>query len=252
MARAIGSQARMRVARDHGAGQACPRLRGRSLAGLGAGSIALLLVAAASVAHGAKSSPPALPFIDRDVCPLHYGCSFREDWVARRPLTAYAREGDPTRVAFGIAAGESFVALRADMYVTRAGIVVMVADLDATCEPPDCSEAGFRTGDVVYVLSYRGEGSYLISHRGRLRESEAFWNRDQPRDAIVREAPEMFWWVLVRNKAGREGWLRLKNTADLGIMFEEQICLSSPRCAEGVGPGPSAPGRTTPAELPAR
>jgi len=33
----------------------------------------------------------------------------------------------------------------------------------------------------------------------------------------------MFWWVLVRNQSGRLGWLRLKNTANVGIAFDERI-----------------------------
>jgi hypothetical protein len=185
----------------------------------------ILLLVLAGEAAPAADSPPPVPFIDRDLCPFESGCNFRDDWVAGSPLTAYATEGVATRVAFRIAPGEPFAALRADMYVTRPGIVVVTVSHEAGCEPPDCAEAGFRHGEVVYVLSYRGEGSYLISHRGRLRVVEAFWNDNPPRHAVLREAPVMFWWVLVRNRAGREGWLRLKNTAEVGIMFEEQIRL---------------------------
>jgi hypothetical protein len=185
--------------------------------------VALLVLAGGAVAEAAQDSPPASPFIDRNACPVESGCNFHADWVAETPLTAYAVEGRPTRVAFRIATGEHFAALRADMYVTRPGIVVMVAPLDPNCEPPDCWEPGFRAGELVYVLSYRGGGHYLISHRGRLREVDAFWAAQSSRQARVRQAPEMFWWVLVRNQSGRLGWLRLKNTADVGIAFDERI-----------------------------
>jgi hypothetical protein len=182
-----------------------------------------LALARGTVTEAARDSPPASPFIDRNDCPLESGCNFHADWVAETPLTAYAVEGHPTRVAFRIATGERFAALRADMYVTRPGIVVMLAPLDPNCEPPDCWEPGFRTGERVYVLSYRGDGRYLISHRGRLREVDAFWARQPSSQARIRQAPEMFWWVLVRNQSGRLGWLRLKNTADVGIAFVERI-----------------------------
>ncbi len=185
--------------------------------------VALLVLAGGAGAEAAQDSPPASPFIDRNACPVESGCNFHADWVAETPLTAYAVEGHPTRVAFRIATGEHFAALRADMYVTRPGIVVMVAPLDPNCEPPDCWEPGFRAGELVYVLSYRGGGHYLISHRGRLREVDAFWAAQSSRQARVRQAPEMFWWVLVRNQSGRLGWLRLKNTADVGIAFDERI-----------------------------
>ena len=185
--------------------------------------VALLVLAGGAVAEAVQDSPPALPFVDRNACPVESGCNFHADWVAETPLTAYVTEGRPTQVAFRIATGEHFVALRADMYVTRPGIVVMAAPLDPTCEPPDCWEPGFRAGELVYVLSYRGEGRYLISHRGRLREVDAFWAAPSSRQARVRQAPEMFWWVLVRNQSERLGWLRLKNMADVGIAFDERI-----------------------------
>jgi hypothetical protein len=185
--------------------------------------LAVLVLVGGAVAEAAQDSPPATPFVDRDACPVESGCNFQADWVAETPLTAYAVEGRPTRVAFRIAAGEPFAALRADIYVTRPGIVVVLTPQDPNCEPPDCWEPGFRAGELVYVLSYRGDGRYLIFHRGRLREVDAFWARQSSRQARVRQAPEMFWWVLVRNQSGRLGWLRLRNTADVGIAFDERI-----------------------------
>ncbi|PYM35748.1 MAG: hypothetical protein DME17_11640 [Candidatus Rokuibacteriota bacterium] len=74
--------------------------------------VALLVLAGGAVAEAVQDSPPALPFVDRNACPVESGCNFHADWVAETPLTAYATEGRPTRVEFRIATGEHFAALR--------------------------------------------------------------------------------------------------------------------------------------------
>jgi hypothetical protein len=61
----------------------------------------------------------AVPFVDRDVCPWE-GCNFGR-WIADKPITAYAVEGEPTRVAFEIAQDEGYVAETGNMWMNRSG-----------------------------------------------------------------------------------------------------------------------------------
>lgn len=167
-----------------------------------------------------SESQPRVPHIERDVCPFE-GCQLGE-WVAESPLTAYATEGDTSSVAFRIEPGEKLVALRGNLHVTNLGRVLVRERVKL-----DNSPHVFEKGDTVYVLSFRGEAEYLIWHKGIMMTVEVFWE-DTPRvasapRAILREAPEMIWWVLVRNAKGLLGWLRLRNTATLGFGFDEQI-----------------------------
>jgi hypothetical protein len=35
----------------------------------------------------------------------------------------------------------------------------------------------------------------------------------------------MMWWVLIKTKGGRQGWLRLRNMAEHGFAMTEDICM---------------------------
>ena len=37
----------------------------------------------------------------------------------------------------------------------------------------------------------------------------------------------MMWWVLIKTRAGRQGWLRLRNMAEHGFELKEDICMRS-------------------------
>ncbi|MBI2526827.1 MAG: hypothetical protein HYY95_03790 [Candidatus Rokubacteria bacterium] len=149
--------------------------------------------------------------------------------MARSRLTAYAAEGDTSKPAFPVRPGERFTAVRGNVHAVKLGVVAVTA--------PVKGAAGrtLRPGDRVHVLSYRGEGRYDLWHAGRLMTLEAFWEplaADGRVAGVMRARPEMMWWVLIKTRAGRQGWLRLRNMAEHGFAMQEDICMkeASRRC----------------------
>ncbi len=154
----------------------------------------------------ANEAPPNAPYIQRDICPFE--CCQYGKWIARTTVTAYKREGDRRSTAFKIKSGEEFTAIRGNVHIVKLGIVTVKKSFDA-----------FTKGDRVYILSYRGEGVYDLWYKGRVFASvDDFW----PNVRLISN-PEMIWWVLVKNKFGKNGWLRLKNVSEGGFRLAEEI-----------------------------
>ncbi|MBI3105084.1 MAG: hypothetical protein HYY95_05845 [Candidatus Rokubacteria bacterium] len=156
----------------------------------------------------------------RDVCPFE-GCAYGT-WVARSRLTAYAAEGDTSKIAFAVKPGERVTAVRGNVHVVKLGVVAVTAPIEAAAGQT------LRPGDRAYVLSYRGEGRYDVWHAGRLMTLEPFWEPVAANGrvaGILRARPEMMWWVLIKTKSGRQGWLRLRNMAEHGFEMKEDICM---------------------------
>ena len=182
----------------------------------------VLALLAASAAAAADRAAPRAPHVTRDVCPFE-GCAYGT-WVARSRLTAYAAEGDTSKIAFAVKPGERVTAVRGNVHVVKLGVVAVTAPIEVA--------AGrmLHTGDSVYVLSYRGDSRYDVWHDGRLMTLEAFWEPLAPAArvaGVVRARPEMMWWVLIKTRAGRQGWLRLRNMAEHGFELKEDICMRS-------------------------
>ena len=159
-----------------------------------------------TVISQANDAQPNIPYIQRDICPFE--CCQYGKWIARTTLTAYKREGDRKSTAFRIKNGDEFAAIRGNVHIVRLGIVAVKKSFDV-----------FTEGDRVYLLSYRGEGVYDLWYKGRVFASvDDFWSNVE-----LIKTPELIWWVLVKNKFGKYGWLRLKNVGDSGFRLEEEI-----------------------------
>jgi hypothetical protein len=180
------------------------------------------VLAAGTVAAVAQAAPgePRAPYVQKNVCPFER-CAYGI-WIARSRLKAYAAEGDTSKAAFHIQPGERVHALRGNVHVVKLGVLSVTAPVEIV--------AGrmLRNGDRLHVLAYRGEGVYDVWYEGRLLSVEAFW---APLASAARVAgvlttrPEMLWWVLVKNRGGRQGWLRLRNLAEHGFEIREEICM---------------------------
>jgi hypothetical protein len=67
-----------------------------------------------------------------------------------------------------------------------------------------------KANDIFYLLTYQGEGFYLIWYKGKKFEAEAY-DKD---DMKVLNAPVAVWWVKIRNRRGQVGWTRLPENFD--------------------------------------
>jgi hypothetical protein len=163
------------------------------------------------------------PYIQKRVCPFEC-CRFGK-WTAKSALDVYANEGDTTKVKFTISAGDSFLAVSGNVHIMKPGIVIVTKPVYS-----------FSAGDTLYTLSYYGEGSIDVWHRGKLENIDMFWGTPSSgspvnvKDAkwskfsgVLTSRGLMIWWVNISSRDGRTGWLRLVNTSDNGFALDEEI-----------------------------
>jgi hypothetical protein len=149
---------------------------------------------------------PKVPFIQHDICPFE--CCQYGRWIARTELAVYKSENSSELADFTIKPHEEFTAISGDVHIVKFGVVTLEKSFN-----------GFNKGDKVYVLSYRGEGIYDLWYGGKIFESnDLFWT-----NGIMKQAPEIIWWVLVKKKNGMQGWLMLRNISERGFQIEEKI-----------------------------
>ncbi|HEX6750139.1 MAG TPA: hypothetical protein VF092_22785 [Longimicrobium sp.] len=171
-------------------------------------SLALALLAASPLA----AQRPPEPYIDRGICPFEC-CTYR-DWTAVGTIPVYAEPKIGAREMFTIAPRATFRAVTGDVHLRQVGIVVArrAVPLEvAVGEQP----RSLAAGDTAYVLSYVGEGYYRLWIRGEIQSYEAFWDdrheypRPTDRPGVMVRDPDELWWVKVRTRAGRGGWIRM-------------------------------------------
>ena len=126
------------------------------------------------------------------------------------------KEGDSSAIAFTIKPGEQFTAIKGNVHVVKLGVVVITEPFDA-----------FSKDDNIFVLSYKGEGFYDIWYKGKvLSDIEQFWidkSSKSSSKALLKQPPQIVWWVLVKNKDGKQGWLMLQNISNNGFLLNEKI-----------------------------
>jgi hypothetical protein len=75
-------------------------------------------------------------------------------------------------------------------------------------------------GERFHLLDYFGEGAWRAWYRGRIvTAGESDWvrwkeNGDADSLATVESWPVTEWWVRVRTRSGRTGWLRMSDDPD--------------------------------------
>ena len=164
-----------------------------------------------------STTPPKVPLVEEGVCPFEYGCDF-DMWTTSSPLSIFKIEGDTSKVLFNTSKLDTLYPLLMNMHIERAGIAVMKQKHDYY---------SFSPSDSLYILSYTGEGFYNIWYKNKKMNVEGIWHEeDLPQyEAKLIVAPIMDWWVNVDTKKG-PGWLRLRNTSNHGISFDEKIDMT--------------------------
>lgn len=157
---------------------------------------------------------PPVPKIYKDVCPGE-GCEFGE-WMTCDTLTVFTAGGDNPKTAFLLHRGDRFTAVTGDVHIKQAGKVVFTRNVKVDEEG---TQFFFTPADTLYPMLYEGEGFGSWYFRGKEGGGFFFFgNADQEAtDAPVVAGVSGYvvvrpiiseWWVKVRAKNGREGWLR--------------------------------------------
>jgi hypothetical protein len=146
---------------------------------------------------------PKLPFKDFGACPFEC-CQYRA-WTANKDTVIYKEMRDNSSVAFQIKRREKVTGLTGVVITTKSEQVKALKNFMM-----DNGKIPIKKGDILYTLTYRGEGFYLISYKGKNFDDEIF---DEAKLKVLSQ-PKSVWWVKIKNRKGQIGWTRLPENFD--------------------------------------
>ena len=173
-------------------------------------AIVALLAAATAAAGGQTPAEPPMPY-EQAVHPCPDGACQPGPWTARVPVVVRRDRGGPA-AAYRLNAGAQVAPSEARLVTHRPGVVRF--QRAATLRSGD-QRITFRTGDLLYILAYHGEGMATAWFQGqiypRLDGAIEIFNAacESNRDlcsGVVRERPQSELWVKVTDGRGRIGW----------------------------------------------
>jgi hypothetical protein len=168
--------------------------------------LAALAILTVALLGSAPSDKPPLPFEDFGACPFEC-CTYR-DWSVRTSTVLRHRRDPSSPVFFTVNPGERVRALTGVVVTEVPGEVAIQAEIDL--EPMGQSVTA-RPGEIVYLLHYLGEGSWLLWFHGKtlshdiLSSGSSVESPNTQPARLVRE-PTVTWWVLIEGANGQLGW----------------------------------------------
>ena len=160
----------------------------------------------------AQTKHPNL-YVDKGICPGE-GCSFEGHAKVIKRTTAYGNPNTRSVPRFELSVGEEVSSLKSEVH-TLAGRFVVKRDHEK-----------YRAGDVLWVYTYLGEGNFKVWNRGKMYQENLNFS---PWGGTVGERCElnnslcwgelekelgMTWWLKVKSKDGRKGWILVKENLD--------------------------------------
>ena len=154
---------------------------------------------------------PTVPIVIKDICPME-GCSFGE-WLTCDTLRVFTDASAKARTAFTLHRSDKFTALTGDVHITQAGKIVFTRN--KRVDVGNHTGLVFTPADTLYPILYEGEGYGDWYFRGKDGGGDFFFGNGGDDDTYQRTGRgyEMVrpirseWWVKVRGKDGREGWI---------------------------------------------
>jgi hypothetical protein len=149
-----------------------------------------------------SAAPPALPKVDYKACPFEC-CQFGE-WKAEQDVRVYDRwQRKGRKELFTLHEGESVTAITGVHVTYRPGRLKILRDI------PDLK---LRQGDTVETYMYTGEGYVYFWSNGRMQHDQIFTSLScsevGENIACLLDHGDKEWWVKLRTKSGRVGWVR--------------------------------------------
>jgi LysM repeat protein len=147
---------------------------------------------------------PKLPYMDVGACPFEC-CTYRQ-WTANEDTALLKTMNDNSPVAFRIKKGEKVTGVTGVVITTKAGIVKALRNTTID----EIEKVPFNAGEILYLLTYRGEGYYRTWYKGRYLFDSYYNNPDVKQISD----PELVWWVKIKNRKGQIGWTKLPENFD--------------------------------------
>lgn len=149
----------------------------------------------------AQEKPPA-HYENWGVCPFEC-CTYRE-WTADDEIPVHEGRSEQSAIVFRLRPHEQISALTGVVVTEKAGVIRIDKPVkDGYAEGNDAPQLSLKRGDVVYLLSPLGEGSYLFWYHGKVYRS-GIEIASMP--GVDGNDAKMRWWKQVRNRAGKKGW----------------------------------------------
>lgn len=177
-------------------------------------------VDAGALIDGPDSRPALYPYVDRGGCPGE-GCVYGE-WLALGEVQLFGRPNSAHPPVATIRPLEIVRAVTGEVW-TIPGRATVIRDHES-----------FRRGDVVYLLTYQGEGFFTIWHRGNVRSAvvpfgPGAWSRacdeGQPECWGTWDwGPTATWWVKVQTRSGQVGWTTIPRASAITIRNTASSC----------------------------
>ncbi len=134
---------------------------------------------------------PKLPYEDVGACPFE-GCTYR-CWTVNKDTIIRAGKDAKSPASFTVKKGEQVVGVTGTVITTKAGRARVLKDMYL-------AGVKAKTGQIVYLLTYLGEGSYKAWYGGKIIDGV-----DMKEFKLI-ERPKYTWWVQIEEKDGRSGW----------------------------------------------
>lgn len=154
----------------------------------------VLLVTLAFPVVSVSAMPPKF-YIDRGACPFE--CCTYGTWRAKSDTPLLAQPKHKSEQVGLVPKGISVRALTGEVHTVPGRLTVL---RDASW---------YKSGEVLWVYTYLGEGTYKVWHDGKMIEEEIVVGpgKDQPHDwARWQRTPRSQWWAKIRLKDGTVGW----------------------------------------------
>ena len=117
--------------------------------------------------HSQRLAGPPIPYQDNGACPFEC-CVYRE-WSAKKVTVLRADRRNDSPVIFTVRKGDRVTAITGVVITTRPGRLKALRRTRVCPSPADCKHGvTVEAGDVLYLLTYRGEGYYTVWYKGRL------------------------------------------------------------------------------------
>ena len=139
---------------------------------------------------------PLIPYEDPGACPFE--CCKYQRWTATAQTAIRQDRQNNSPVAFTLRAGEKFTALTGIVITTKPGQARVL-------KPISIGGLRAKPGEIVYTLTYQGEGFYKVWYKGKTADLDVLGG-DGGDSLKEVSPPQSIWWVKVKNSKGQIGW----------------------------------------------